>query len=224
VTMKNSIVTHLKPWNRYVKQRLVTMVTMVPGSGPCACVRMCAYMCSIGIIVTIVTHGCFRQWLPGVGWVTMLKTIVTHRHPSSPELQLSGRNAPKVIVLATRGPQTTESDEQIALAQRLDAAGIVWFSVPNGGKRGRREAGRLVREGVKAGVPDLIVLTPAAGAPRGVALELKRAPPGGTLRDVRAEQWAWLARFEAVGFVAVVGLGCADSVRRLQQLGYEVRS
>jgi hypothetical protein len=162
--------------------------------------------------------------------VTMRKSIVTHRHSSAPSVPTIWAKRPKGgdfspirEILAKRGPQTTESDEQIALAQRLDAAGLVWFSVPNGGFRGKREAGRLVREGVKAGVPDLIILSPSVGAPRGVALELKRAAPGGTLRDVRAEQWAWLARFEAVGFVAVVGLGCADAVRRLQLLGYGVR-
>lgn len=125
--------------------------------------------------------------------------------------------------MAKRGPQASESDEQIDLARRLDAAGLVWFAVPNGGSRHVLEARNLRRQGVKEGVPDLIVLTPSAGAPRGVALEMKRAPPAGTLRDVRPEQWGWLARFEQVGFVAVVGLGCADAVRRLQQLGYEVR-
>jgi len=114
-----------------------------------------------------------------------------------------------------------ESEEQIELARRLDAAGLAWFAIPNGGSRDVREARNLKRQGVKAGVPDLIVLTPSAGAPRGVALELKRAD--GSIRDVRPEQWAWLARFEAAGFAAVVGLGWRDSVRRLQQLGYEVQ-
>ena len=114
-----------------------------------------------------------------------------------------------------------ESEEQIELARRLAAAGIVWFAIPNGGSRDVREARNLKRQGVQAGVPDLVILSTAEHAPRGVALELKRAD--GSLRDVRPEQWAWLARFEAAGFVAVVGLGWRDSLKRLQQLGYEVR-
>ena len=114
-----------------------------------------------------------------------------------------------------------ESEEQIELARRLDSAGLAWFAIPNGGSRDVREARNLKRQGVKTGVPDLVILSPAEHAPRGVALELKRAD--GSLRDVRPEQWVWLARFEAAGFTAVVGLGWRDSVRRLQQLGYEVR-
>ena len=114
-----------------------------------------------------------------------------------------------------------ESEEQIELARRLDSAGLAWFAIPNGGSRDVREARNLKRQGVKTGVPDLVILTPAEHAPRGVALELKRAD--GSIRDVRPEQWAWLARFEAAGFTAVVGLGWRDSVWRLQQLGYEVQ-
>ena len=117
----------------------------------------------------------------------------------------------------------TEAEEQIELARRLDSAGLVWFAVPNGGSRHVLEARNLKRQGVKTGVPDLVILSPSKAAPRGVALELKRAAPVGSLGDVRPEQWAWLARFEAVGFRALVGLGWRDSVRLLQQLGYEVQ-
>lgn len=118
----------------------------------------------------------------------------------------------------------TEAEEQAELGRRLDSAGLVWFAVPNGGSRHVLEARNLKRQGVKTGVPDLVILSPAKGAPRGVALELKRAAPVGRLEDVRPEQWAWLARFEAAGFLTVVGLGWRDSVRQLQLLGYEVRS
>ena len=34
------------------------------------------------------------------------------------------------------------------------------YAVPNGGKRGKREAARLVSEGVKKGVPDVVVPIP----------------------------------------------------------------
>lgn len=118
---------------------------------------------------------------------------------------------------------STEAEEQAELARRLDSAGLVWFAVPNGGSRHVLEARNLVRQGVKSGVPDLVILSPTPAAPRGVALELKRAPPVGTLGDVRPDQWAWLARFEAEGFRTLVGLGWRDSVRQLQRLGYEVQ-
>lgn len=44
-----------------------------------------------------------------------------------------------------------------------------FFAVPNGGKRGFREAQRLKAAGVKAGVPDLIVINDG----RAIGIELK---------------------------------------------------
>lgn len=57
-----------------------------------------------------------------------------------------------------------EDDLQIAVADYLaialpDRMGVVWFHVPNGGRRNKREAGRLKRMGVKAGVPDFCFIT-----------------------------------------------------------------
>ena len=46
------------------------------------------------------------------------------------------------------------------------------FHVPNGGKREKREAASLKKEGVKAGVPDLI-LPVARGGHFGLYIELK---------------------------------------------------
>lgn len=61
--------------------------------------------------------------------------------------------------------------------------GIEYFAVPNGGYRHKTEAARLKATGVRAGVPDLVVLIPAMGPldgirgakskPRTLFLELK---------------------------------------------------
>ena len=143
-----------------------------------------------------------------------LNLSTPYRHHRHLEIQLSMKKGEK---------HPTEAEEQAELGRRLDSAGLVWFAIPNGGSRHVLEARNLKRQGVKTGVPDLVILSPSVGAPRGVALELKRAPPVGRLEDVRPEQWAWLARFEAAGFLAVVGLGWRDSVKQLQRLGYEVQ-
>lgn len=117
----------------------------------------------------------------------------------------------------------TEAVEQAALARVLNAAGLVWFHPPNGGSRGSaREGAALRAAGVKVGVPDVVILSPAPGAPRGAVIELKRRPPAGSLDDVRPEQWTWLGRFGEAGFVALVALGCADAVFQLRGLGYPV--
>ncbi len=67
---------------------------------------------------------------------------------------------------------------QRAVARYLDLAlpeDAVWFHPPNGGARSKAAAGIFKAMGVKAGVPDLIVIYQG----QVVAIELKA--PGGTL-------------------------------------------
>jgi hypothetical protein len=61
------------------------------------------------------------------------------------------------------------------------------FHVPNGGARDAREAALLVAEGVKRGVPDLLLPVPQGGYV-GLALELKRADHSS---QPTAEQLIW---------------------------------
>ncbi len=120
-------------------------------------------------------------------------------------MRRSGRKVPR------------ELTEQVALAARLDRAGLTWCHVPNGGRRGRREAVALQASGVKAGVPDVLVFTPPpSGRGRvGVALELK-ALAG----SPAPEQREWLERLHACGWATVVAYGCDDAVAQLRMLGY----
>ena len=52
---------------------------------------------------------------------------------------------------------------QRAVAEFLDRAlpteGVVWFHCPNGGARSKAEAGALKAMGVKAGIPDICVIS-----------------------------------------------------------------
>ena len=71
-----------------------------------------------------------------------------------------------------------EAQLQAAVCQHLERRaipGLVWFHVPNSGKREPRSAAILKRLGVKAGVSDLIFVKPIEGV--AYALELK-APKG----------------------------------------------
>jgi hypothetical protein len=102
-------------------------------------------------------------------------------------------------------PRELEHAEQVELFRwarenehRLPA--LRWlFAVPNGGHRHKATAGKLKAAGVKAGVPDVLLLEPA-GRFYGLAIELKR-PDGGR---VTAEQTRWLAHLSALGFDAYV--------------------
>lgn len=83
-----------------------------------------------------------------------------------------------------------ESAIQSALCQHLNlfgVPGLVWFAVPNGGRRNAREGGRLKAEGVKAGVADLMLIY----HDKIYALEIKTRK--GRLAPAQSE---WLAAFD----------------------------
>lgn len=76
------------------------------------------------------------------------------------------------------------------------------YHVPNGGRRNAREAAMLKAEGVKAGVPD-IVLPAARGGCHGLYIELKRQKSG----SLSKEQRAYLEYLEEQGYCAVMCRG-----------------
>jgi len=51
-----------------------------------------------------------------------------------------------------------EHEIQKSIAQYLDARGLCWWAVPNGGQRNVIVASKLKAEGVKAGVPDITLI------------------------------------------------------------------
>lgn len=79
--------------------------------------------------------------------------------------------------------------------------------IPNGGLRGKREAARLKRMGVKAGVPDLC-LPVARGGFHGLYVEMKRLDGG----RVSTEQKAWLAALHASGHCVAVAEGHEQAI------------
>lgn len=107
-------------------------------------------------------------------------------------------------------PFPLESKLQAALLrwinERADRDGGRWlaatmiFSVPNQARRARGLAGRMLAEGMKAGVPDLLLLVPRRGF-HGLALELKNDPKA----KPTEEQSAWLDWLESHSYFAAVG-------------------
>ena len=72
----------------------------------------------------------------------------------------------------------------VGLLDHCRKAGILeYFHVPNGGKRTRVEAAILVGQGVRAGVPDLVILPTA-----GVAMFAELKATKGKLSDAQ-EYW-----------------------------------
>ena len=69
---------------------------------------------------------------------------------------------------------------------------LEYYAVPNGGKRNAITGAILKTLGVRAGVPDLVVLLPgnAASPPKSVYIELKA--PGGSLTPGQRDWRDWL--------------------------------
>ncbi|MCY1278189.1 VRR-NUC domain protein [compost metagenome] len=101
----------------------------------------------------------------------------------------------------------TEDEDQIALIQWFDRWAPAELrgrlaAVPNGGHRNKATAGKLKASGVRAGVPDLQLLTPRHGF-AGLIIEMKRVKGG----QLSQEQADWLAWLNAQGFCAVICKG-----------------
>lgn len=106
-----------------------------------------------------------------------------------------------------------EDEEQIMVMNWAELAKGKWpelemlFHIPNGGKRGKREAARFSDMGVKAGVPDLCLPVPR-GNYAGLYIEMKRRKGG----VVSPEQKKWIASLRGRGYAAEVARGGAEAV------------
>lgn len=102
----------------------------------------------------------------------------------------------------------SEKTEQITLVARVRHfyPGVLIFAIPNGGNRDAKEATGLKREGVLAGVPDLMVAEPRGGF-CGLFIEMKRASGG----RVSKAQKDLIAQLRARGYRAEVCEGVDDA-------------
>lgn len=112
----------------------------------------------------------------------------------------------------------TEEQEQIALFNWAAwMSNTKWpelammYHVPNGGYRNKAEAGRFRAQGVKSGVPD-IVLPVARGGWHGLYIELKRTVGG----RVSKEQREWLGKLNAQGYYTAVCQGWEEAKNAIE--------
>ena len=134
-----------------------------------------------------------------------------------------GMTAPLVVPRRKKFPKLisacpTESQEMEALATWLDARGVVWFHPFNEGRRTVHRGAQLKRIGLKAGVPDVIIMSKLPKYPsiRGVAVELKRTHGSTTSQ----EQHAWLQAMTACGWMTFVAKGAKSAIEFLSGLGF----
>lgn len=105
-----------------------------------------------------------------------------------------------------------EEVEQRNVVTYCAYANIPCFAIPNGGKRSKTEAARMVAQGVRPGVPDLMIPR-AAGKYHGLFIEMKREKGSTTTSD----QKAWIAALNAEGYFATVCKGFDEARKIIEQ-------
>jgi hypothetical protein len=114
-------------------------------------------------------------------------------------------------------PVDREGMEQAALMKeltlRLPKVAALIYHVPNGGQRHKLVAIKLKEQGVKAGVPDL-VLPMARGGYFGLYLEFKATAPNDAA--VSASQHAWIRQLNEQGYLAIVCRGHFDAMEQIR--------
>ena len=114
-------------------------------------------------------------------------------------------------------PVDREGQEQAALMAELrlrmpEVADLI-YHVPNGGHRVKAVAAKLKAQGVKAGIPDL-VLPMARGGYFGLYLEFKATPPYDA--EVSASQHERIRKLSDQGYLAIVCRGHFDAMEQLR--------
>lgn len=109
-------------------------------------------------------------------------------------------------------PIDREGLEQASLIReisiRFPVAAKLIYHVPNGGHRVKAVAAKLKTQGVKAGVPDL-VLPMARGGYFGLYIEFKAKPPYDAA--VSPSQDAYIQALLGQGYLAIVCRGAIDA-------------
>ncbi|KPM67299.1 nuclease [Pseudomonas putida] len=129
-------------------------------------------------------------------------------------------NAPALRPYKPKKPRAKRVDreglEQAALMKEIELRYPEVFAnlhhTPNGGYRGKAEAGRLKAQGTKAGIPDL-QLTMARGGYFGLFIEFKATVKPAA---VSLEQQACIGRLNEQGYLAVVCRGHFDAMECLR--------
>lgn len=126
---------------------------------------------------------------------------------ASPEVrQMNSKELDALLAKREEKAEISEHEMQVALFRWIDANLERYpelrlaFAVPNGGHRHPATAAKMKAEGVRRGVPDVLLLHPSAdGRYCGGAWELKVRHNKPTL-----EQTSWHGRLQSVGYYAVV--------------------
>ncbi len=107
--------------------------------------------------------------------------------------------------------QPKEDQEQIVVATWLTRNNIIFYHIPNGGRRNFLEGLKFKRMGVKAGIPDICIPVARKGF-HGAYGELKRLVGG---RVSEQQEW-WLAELKRQGYYVFIGHGADEFIQHVK--------
>lgn len=115
-------------------------------------------------------------------------------------------------------PVPKEDAEQTLVVRWMELHRLTFCHVPNGGQRNKITAARLKGQGVRAGVPDILIFNRPPLHPNAVGtfIEMKRQKGGKTSE----EQLKWMMDLRRQGWIGQVCKGYDDAVRFLESVGY----
>jgi hypothetical protein len=129
----------------------------------------------------------------------------------------TGTGVTGVAMGKKRALKATESEEQIAVFDMARAFAsrypelLLLHAIPNGASRPITTAGRLKREGVKPGIPDMCLPVPR-GQFHGLYIELKTI--SGRLS---IDQTVWLRMLQQQGYKAEVCYGADQAINEIMR-------
>jgi hypothetical protein len=111
-----------------------------------------------------------------------------------------------------------EEQDQMALAELLDALHLVWFHVPNEIKAKPQYYAKRAKLGVKSGALDNFIFNPPPcdRTSKGAVIELKRIVGG----RVSQEQIQWIDNLNKLGWKTAICYGIDDAIKQLKVWGY----
>ena len=102
----------------------------------------------------------------------------------------------------------TEHDEQAAFVEWLEWQGIPVFAIPNGSNKSKAAAAKFKAEGLRAGVPDLMIPAPTEQY-AGLFVEMKDAKNG----TLSKEQKEWLSLLTDMGYATAACWGVDEAIK-----------
>lgn len=103
----------------------------------------------------------------------------------------------------------SEHDEQVVVCKWLDLLGVTYYAVPNGSNKSLTAQRKFKAEGLKAGVPDMVILLEGG---RSVYIEMKRVKGSTTSK----EQKEWQERLRVLGFSAHICKGASEAIKAIE--------